>query len=241
MKITQEVRAFAMQQAGRRCECTGANCRHHLRGARCKRGLRGDQWKVYWRSEKGGVTRENIEAWCLDCFSGNFEVPHETVALLALDIAGYAHLIEEEQRRAITLKSVLRDAAERAAKEYRGRLVLDRLDDDVLVEFATSRDAVAAVQSLCSGFREIVLRLDLPVPDLCGAIHSGEVTRWRNGFLAGDAVDVTASVRCIAGVGQIVLTEAAVAPLKGGVELEPMPEPCATELPAVGGMWALRL
>ena len=230
-----------MEQAGRRCECTGANCRHHLRGARCKRGLRGDQWKVYWRSEKGGVTRQNIEAWCLDCFANNFDVPHETVALLALDIVGYARLIEEEQRRAITLKSVLRDAAERAAKEYRGRLVLDRLGDDVLVEFATSRDAVGAVQSLFSGFREIVLRLDLPVPDLCGAIHSGEVTRWRNGFLAGDAVDVTARVRCVAGCGQIVLTEAAVAPLKGSVELEPIDQPTASELSAVGGMWALRL
>lgn len=241
VKITQEVRAFAMQQAGRRCECTGQNCRHHLRGARCKRGLRGDQWKVYWRDEAGGVARENIEAWCLDCFANNFEVPRETVALLAADIGGYARLREEDRRRAITLKSVLRDAADRAAREYRGRLVLDRLDDDVLVEFPSSSDALAALRSLSTGFQEIAGRLDLQVPELCGAIHYGEVTRWRNGLLAGDAVEIAMSVRSAARLGRVVLTEPAVASLKGSVELEPIPEDEGTELPPIGGMWALRL
>ena len=98
MKITQDVRAFAMEQAGRRCECTGANCRHHLSGARCKRGLRGDQWKVFWRTEDGGLNRENIQAWCLECFANNFEVPREQVALLATEIFGYARLLEEDRR-----------------------------------------------------------------------------------------------------------------------------------------------
>ena len=86
MKITQELRAFAMEQAGRRCECTGSACRHHLRGGRCKRGLRGDDWKVYWRAESGGANRDNIEAWCPECFANNFVAPSETVALLALNI-----------------------------------------------------------------------------------------------------------------------------------------------------------
>jgi class 3 adenylate cyclase len=241
VKITQEVRAFALEQAGRRCECTGENCRHHLRGARCKRGLRGDdQWKVYWKSESGGLTRGNIQAWCLECFANNYEAPRETVALLAAEVAGYALLIEEDRRRAITLKSVLRDAADRAAKQHHGRMVLDRLDDDVLVEFRSSPEALQAMRSMSSGFQEIARRLDLVVPGISGAIHCGEVTRWRNGFLRGDAVDITMSVRGVAGLGRIVVTEPAVAPLKGSVELEPFSSDAAIELP-VGGMWTLQL
>lgn len=241
MKITQELKAFAMEQAGRRCECAGDRCRHHLRGARCKRGLRGDDWKVYWRTEGGGATRDNIEAWCLECFSNNFDVPSESVALLATEIAGYGRLMEEDRRRAITLKSVLRDAADLAAREHGGRLVLDRLDDDVLVEFPTSRDAVASARTLSEGFRRLAERLDLEAPDICGAIHCGEVTRWRSGLLAGDAVDIMASIRSLAGIGQIVVTEPAVASLKGSVELEPIEPDGASELPAVGGFWALGL
>ncbi|MGD2045370.1 MAG: hypothetical protein PVJ80_08350 [Gemmatimonadota bacterium] len=241
MKITQDVRAFAMEQAGRRCECTGKNCRHHLSGARCKRGLRGDDWKVFWRKEDGGLTRENIEAWCLECFSNNFEVPKESVALLATDIFAYARLLEEDRRRAITLKSVLRDAADRAAQAHHGRLVLDRLDDDVLAEFPTSSEAVQAAQNLRAGFAELAVRLDLPVPDLCGAIHYGEVTRWRNGLLAGEAVSVAASVRCVAELGRIVLTGPAAEAVKGKVELEPMSEQASADLPPVGDLWALRL
>jgi len=230
-----------MEQAGRRCECTGSGCRHHLPAARCKRGLRGDQWKVYWRKQGGGATRNNIEAWCLECFANNFEVPRETVALLAPDIADYARLIEEDQRKAITLRSVLRDAAERAAGRCRGRLVLDRLDDDVLIEFAESVDAIQAAQTLGSDFRDIAIRLDLPTPKLCCAIHCGEVTRWRNGLLVGDAVEVAARVRSMASEGQLLLTGDAVAPMRGKIELEPISDDVAAKLPSVGGIWALPL
>lgn len=243
MKITQEVRAFAMEQASRRCECTGSNCRHHRSGARCKKGLRGDEWKVYWRSEDAGATRDNIEAWCLQCFANNFEVPSEIVALLATDIAGYARLLEEDSRRAVTLKSVLRDAAERAAGACRGRMVLDRSDDDVLVEFPACKDAITAARSLRSGFEEIASRLDLPAPPLHGAIHYGQVTRWRNGLLVGEAVDVTTSVRGLAGVGEILLTDSAVEPVRGKLDFDPVPietGPIEGDSP-VEQMWMLRL
>jgi len=196
---------------------------------------------VFWRTEDGGANRDNIEAWCLECFANNFEAPRETVALLALDIVGYARMVEEHQRRALTLKSVVRDAAQRAAGDCRGRVVLDRLDDDLLMEFPTSQHAIKAARSLWSGFQEIATRLDLPIPELCGAIHCGEVTRWRNGLLAGDAVEIMPSIRSIAGVGQIMLTGPAAAPVREKVELEPITDHPAMELPAVGGIWAIRL
>lgn len=241
MKITQDVRALALEQAGRRCECSGKNCRHHLSGARCKRGLREGDWKVYWRSESEGATRENIEAWCLNCFANNYEAPRETVTLFAPEIVDFAALDEEDHRRAVTLKSILRDAAERAAQGCRGRLVLDRLDDPILAEFPTSKDAVTAAMNISESFREIARRLDLPVPELSGAIHSGEVTRWRSGLLAGEAVEIMAAMRNVAGVGQVVLTGPAAGPVRSMVELEPIADDPSLEMPDVGGMWAMRI
>lgn len=236
MNITQEVRAFALDQANRRCECTGEQCRHHLRGSRCKRGLRGDEWKVFWHTEDGGVTRDNIQAWCPECFANNYEAPREVVALLALDIVGYQRLAEEDHRKATTLKSVLRDVAKRCAEERRGRLVFDRLDDDILAEFQKTRDAIRAARGLRAGFHDMAQRLDLPLADLSGAIHSGEVTRWRNGLLVGDAVEVMTSIRSLAGVDQIVLTETAIRPVKGKIELEPIARD-----DAIGPVWAMPL
>jgi hypothetical protein len=240
VNITPELKAFAIEQAARRCECSGAGCRHHLKGQRCKRGLRGDQWKVYWRSEAGGVTRENIQAWCLECFANNFQAPRETVALLALDIVGFASLFAEDQWRAMTLKSALRDAARGAAVDFGGRAVLDRAEDDVLLELPTSVVAVEAARKLRSSFRDVALRLNVEVPEICGAIHCGEVTRWRSGVLVGDAVEVTVKARGRAGAGQLVVTASAAEPLSGKFALEPMaaesPEPASN-----GEIWALQL
>jgi len=230
-----------MEQAGRRCECTGDNCRHHLRGARCKRGLRGDQWKVFWHSEDGGATRDNIEAWCLECFDNNFEAPRESVALLSLDIAGYARLIKEDEWMAVTLRAALHDAARRAAREQGGDVVLARADDDVLLKFPTSHEAVEAARGLCSSFKDIVSRLNLGVPKLRGAIHYGEVTPWRSGLIVGDAVQIATSIRDLAVQGQIVLTEPAAAPLDESVDLEPIETDPGKQLPAVGRIQALRI
>jgi hypothetical protein len=241
MKITQELRAFALEQAGRRCECTGSNCRHHLSGARCRHGLREDDWKVFWHSEDGGATRENLEAWCLECFDNNFDAPRETVALLSVDISDYPKLIEENRRQAITLKSVLRDSAGRVADDNKGRMVLDRVDDDILVEFPKGRNAVNAAKSLYPGFRDLAGRLKLPVPEIRGAIHCGEVTRWRNGLLVGDAVDVASSLASRADAGQIVVTGSAVPLIKIGIHLEPVAEGPLDELPSIQEIWAMTL
>jgi len=240
LKITPEVKAFVIQLADRRCECTGQNCRHHLRGARCKRGLREDQWKVFWKSESGGVTRENLEAWCLECFSNNFRIPSEAATLLVLDIFGYSRLLDEDRWKAITIKDALRDAARRAARERGGSIVLNRADDDVLLRLGTSLDAVEAARRVASYLRDLTGNLEVGPQALRGAIHCGDVTTWRNGLVVGDAVQLTTSVLDLAGVGEVVLTEAAAKPLAGKVPLEPI----ARDAPAaasVGATWALRL
>lgn len=168
-------------------------------------------------------------------------MPCETVTLLSVDIIDYPRLIEENRRQAITLKSVLRDAAERAADDNKGRVVLGRIDDDILLEFSKSRHAFNAVRSLCPGFRDLALRLKLPVPEIRGAIHCGEATRWRNGLLVGDAVEVAASVASIADGGQIVVTGPAVPRIRVGLDLEPIDGAVAEGLPSDGEIWAMKL
>lgn len=240
MDITPEVKAFALEQASRRCECAGSNCRHHLKAQRCKRGLRGDQWKVYWRTDTGGVTRENIQAWCLDCFACNFQVPRETVALLALDIVGFGGLLAEDEWRATTLRSALRDAARGAARDRGGRTVLARADDDVLLELPTSLGAVEAARSLRASFRNVALRLNVDAPEIQGAVHCGEVTRWRSGVLVGDAIAVAIAVRSRAGPGQLAITSTAAASLGGKFPLEPVQG--ESSAPASRAeIWTLRL
>jgi hypothetical protein len=240
LKITQDVKAFAVQQAGRRCECAGERCRHHLRGTRCKRGLRGDQWKVYWKKEDGGVTRENIEAWCLDCFTNNFEVPVERAALLALDVVDYVRLLDEDRWKAITFKSALRDASRRAARERGGSVVLNRADDDVLLRLESSLAAVETARLISSYVPDMTTPLQIGVPTIHGAIHCGEVTRWRNGLVVGDAVHLAARLRDSAPPGQLVLSEAAAETLDGKLPLEPV-DPGGPEGRAVGKLWAFRL
>jgi len=240
MQITDAVGAEVLALAGRRCECHGDSCRHHLKGSRCKKGLRGDQWKIYWRSETGGVARRNIEAWCLDCFANNFTVPTERVALVSADIACYARLLEEDHRRAITLRSVLRDSADRVARAGLGRLVGTQ-PDEVLLECGGSPAALDAAHRLWETFRDSTIRLDLPTPELRSGIHCGEVVRWRNGHLAGDAVEIAARLQGLAPAGRIVLTDPVAQEIGQPDDLEAVDVPDVEGLPSISVCWALPL
>jgi class 3 adenylate cyclase len=239
MKITPELRAHAQEQAGNRCECLGANCRHHRGGARCKRGLRGDQWKVYWRTEKGGTARDNIDAWCLDCFQNNFAVPTSAVTLLFPEIVDYAVLTDADRRKAITLMAVFHEAADRVAKEHAGRLSKTETDE-VFLEFEKSLYALRAARALKERFHEDARRLSLPTPELCSGIHCGEVTRSRDGELFGDAVGIASGVKGVARAGQIVLTGSVVAQLDDGMDLEDLGEQSIADVPEPLRCWAVR-
>jgi class 3 adenylate cyclase len=237
--ITEEIRTLARERAGRRCECTGPSCRHHLAGARCKRGLRDDQWKVYWKSERGGTGPENIRAWCLDCFANNFTVPTTTATILRSGIPSYDDLTEDEQRRVGTLHAVLRDAAERVARAKKGRL-LESETDDVWLEFANSRRAVAAALELGPSFHKRARKLRLPTPGLCSGIHRGEIVRMRTGKVVGEAVDVAGEIRKSARAGQIVVSRPAADELGRRVKLEPLGERSLGEPPQPLSCWVVR-
>jgi len=194
---------------------------------------------VYWKKENGGTTRENLQAWCLECFANNFEVPSEAVTLLSLDVVDYARLVAEDQWRAVTFKDALRDASRRAARERGGSIVLNRADDDVLLRLDSSLDAVEAARNIWTYVRDLTASLQVGTPTLRGGIHRGDVTTWRNGLVVGDAVKVASRVRDLAGSSEILLTRAAADPLHGKVPLEAIAE--SPERAAVGPTWSMRL
>jgi class 3 adenylate cyclase len=130
---------------------------------------------VYWGSESGVTVRDNIDAWCLDCFENNFTVPTSTVTILRSDIVDYAGLAGVDPRKALTLMSVFREVAARVAEEKQGQL-LKTVTDEVWLEFPKSADAVEAALDLQPRFHESALKLNLPTPGLCSGIHCGEVT-----------------------------------------------------------------
>ena len=130
---------------------------------------------MYWGSESGVTVRDNIDAWCLDCFENNFTVPTSTVTILRSDIVDYAGLAGVDPRKALTLMSVFREVAARVAEEKQGQL-LKTVTDEVWLEFPKSADAVEAALDLQPRFHESALKLNLPTPGLCSGIHCGEVT-----------------------------------------------------------------
>ncbi len=238
-RITEEARAHARAQAEGRCECQGANCRHHRAGARCPRGLRGDQWKVYWRSENGGIARENIEAWCQECFKNNFTVPTSTVTILCSGISGYGGLVDDDRRRALTLVSVFRDAADRVAEDKQGRL-LKTVTAEVWLEFPNSAVAMDAARDLETRFQEYARRLSLPTPRVCSGIHCAEVTRSRTGDLVGDTLPVAALVKGVAEAGQIVVSASVAEQLDRRIQLDELGDR-VLDLPRPLSCWAVRL
>ncbi len=237
-RITEEARAHALAQAEGRCECQEANCRHHRAHARCPRGLRGDRWKVYWRSEKGGIARENIEAWCQECFKNNFTVPTSPVTILCSGISGYGGP-DDDRRRALTLMSVFRDAADWVAEDKQGRL-LKTVTAEVWLEFPNSAVAMDAARDLETRFHEYARRLSLPTPRVCSGIHCAEVTRSRTGELVGDILPVATLVKGLAEAGQIVVSASVAEQLDRRIQLDELGDR-VLDLPLPLSCWAVRL
>ncbi len=240
-RITEELRERVRERASGRCECSGPNCRHHRTDARCKNGLRSDDWKVYWHSEKAGEEPSNLEAWCLTCFENNFEVPTHRVTLLRPELADLTALEEADPRRAVTLRSVLRDAGSSLATE-RGGHVVPGLRDELLIEFEQPEEALAAARELEGRFHEHASKLRLPTVPLSCGIHTGSVRKSRTGDVYGDALSIASMVETLAQAGQIVISDPVAGELGTQVTLEglgPLPssEPADDDEPL--GCWVV--
>ena len=174
------------------------------------------------------------------CFANNFTVPTSNVTILRCEIAGYHELAEENQRRALTLMSVLRDSADRVADATKGRL-LKSVTDEIWMEFPKGTLAVEAAIALQPRFHENAVKLSLPTPALCTGIHCGEVTRSRTGDVFGDPLAIASMIRRLADAGQIVVSEPVAEQLGRKVELDDLGEISDEDLAEPVSIWAVRV
>ncbi|MFC1574702.1 adenylate/guanylate cyclase domain-containing protein [Gemmatimonadota bacterium] len=143
------------------------------------------------------------------------EAPTQIVAVLFSDIVGYTALTGADQKTGLTVMSVFHKAADRVARENRGRYV-KAVADEVMLEFRDPSDAVRGASQLQEEFHEAAGKLDLPTPDICTGIHFGSVTRSSDGDLFGDTVNIASRVQGVAEPGQVVLSYAVEEKLKEG-------------------------
>jgi adenylate cyclase len=135
------------------------------------------------------------------------KITRRLAAVAFADVAGWAHLVEENELDAVRSWNALRTGLiEPKIQEHGGRLV-DIAGDAVFVEFPSAVDALTwalALQRRTPGEageargRRLDLRIGLHVGDL---LVDGQ-------RLAGDAVNIAARIHQTASPGEIVVTEA---------------------------------
>lgn len=135
------------------------------------------------------------------------EAPTKDVAILFADLVGFMALTGTDQRTGLTVMVVFQKAAERVAREHRGRFV-KAVADEVMVEFGDAGDAVRAAGALQEEFCEDAGKLDLPIAQVRTGIHFGTAARAADGDLFGDAVNIASRVHGVAGPGEVLLSGA---------------------------------
>jgi class 3 adenylate cyclase len=167
------------------------------------------------------------------------EVPTQISTIVFADVVGYASLAGEDQQAARTVVSVVYKAANRVAREHRGRLVRS-VADEVLMEFEEVGNGMRAAADLREEFRERASELGLPSPEIYTGIHCGEVVREEDGDLSGDTVNVASRVHSVAGPGGVVLTQSVVDALDADLELEDLGEQTLRNVATPVRCYALR-
>jgi adenylate cyclase len=116
-------------------------------------------------------------------------------AIVAIDIAGYSAVSEQDEPAAVAMVQALRTAARIAAERHRGR-IFNTAGDGLMLTFASATDALEAT-------------LDL-LKDFSGArfgVHLGEVLGADGGDLLGHGVNVAARLQQMAPVGKGLVSE----------------------------------
>jgi adenylate cyclase len=133
--------------------------------------------------------------------SGRIDRERERPAVAFVDLTGYTELTEAAgDERAAAYASELQGLADASARQHGGRVV-KLLGDGVMLRFARSADAVAAVHAL---MRAIV---GAGLPPAHAGIESGPLV-VRDGDVYGRTVNIAARVAGQAGAGELLVTDA---------------------------------
>ena len=146
-------------------------------------------------------------------------VQRRLAAILAADVVGYSHLMEQDEAGTLAaLKARRRDVLAPVVARHQGRIV-KVMGDGVLVEFASAVDAVQCAVELQKGFananesvpdtRRIVLRVGINLGDV---IVEGS-------DLYGDGVNLAARLEAIAEPGGMCVSAKVFAEVRGKVDI----------------------
>lgn len=146
-------------------------------------------------------------------------VQRRLAAILAADVVGYSHLMEQDEAGTLAaLKARRRDVLAPVVARHQGRIV-KVMGDGVLVEFASAVDAVQCAVELQKGFananesvpdtRRIVLRIGINLGDV---IVEGS-------DLYGDGVNLAARLEAIAEPGGLCVSAKVFAEVQGKVDI----------------------
>src|SRR6187431_908948 len=119
-------------------------------------------------------------------------VQRRLAAILAVDVAGFARLMgEDEEGTLAALKAIRRELGDPKIAEYRGRIV-KTTGDGLLVEFPSVVDAVRCAVEVQRGMaeRNTGVSLDRRIEFRVG-IHQGDII-VEDGDIFGDGVNIAA-------------------------------------------------
>src|SRR6516165_7304685 len=128
-------------------------------------------------------------------------------AILAADVAGYSRLIgSDEQGTLGRLKAIRADVIDPAIAAHHGRIV-KTTGDGLLVEFASTVDALRCADEIQTQMaeRNFALAPDARIEFRIG-IHQGDIVVEEDGDIFGDGVNIAARLEALAEPGRICVS-----------------------------------
>lgn len=132
-------------------------------------------------------------------------IQRRLAAILSADAAGYSRLMSEDDVATVRILSTYRDLFSKVVGAYHGRIV-DSPGDNILAEFGSAVDAVAASVEIqvhlrdCNASipesRRMVFRIGVNLGDIVA----------EEGRIYGDGVNVAARIEALAEAGGICIT-----------------------------------
>jgi TolB-like protein/class 3 adenylate cyclase/Tfp pilus assembly protein PilF len=119
-------------------------------------------------------------------------------SIVAIDVAGYSRLAEQDQVRAARVVMEVRAQVEAAAKRHAGR-VFNTAGDGLMLEFPAAERAIAAIIDL----------IDRPLaegPPIRIGAHLGDVFMTEGGDLLGHGVNVSARLQALTRPGTALVS-----------------------------------
>jgi adenylate cyclase len=140
--------------------------------------------------------------------AGSKRLERRLAAIFAADVAGYSHLMSQDEVRTLRSLTAHREVMDRLIQEHGGRIA-NTAGDSVLAEFPSAVDAVQCAVEVQNRLAELnpasdpeqALRFRI-------GIHVGDVM-VRGADLLGDGVNIAARLESIAEPGGIVVSAAA--------------------------------